>query len=93
MAQEEMKVDEGYSGGSEEMRSLSDSDSTMLIDPADGHVSKSSTPTQESLLSGVLSLPPDQRSAFIASLLRLLPESERSGICITRSPLYFNHLT
>ncbi|THV71286.1 WD40 repeat-like protein [Aureobasidium pullulans] len=73
-----LRVDEGYSGGSEETRSLSDSDSTMLIDPADGHVSKSSTPTQESLLSGVLSLPPDQRSAFIASLLRLLPESERS---------------
>ncbi|KAG9680369.1 WD40 repeat-like protein, partial [Aureobasidium melanogenum] len=77
MAQEEMKVDEGYSGGSEETRSLSDSDSTMHIDPVDGHVSKSSTPTPESMLSGVLSLPPAQRSAFITSLLRLLPDSER----------------
>ncbi|KAH0287990.1 WD40 repeat-like protein, partial [Aureobasidium melanogenum] len=77
MAHEEMKVDEGYSGGSEETRSLSDSDSTMHIDPVDGHVSKSSTPTLESMLSGVLSLPPAQRSAFIASLLRLLPDSER----------------
>ncbi|KEQ62688.1 WD40 repeat-like protein [Aureobasidium melanogenum CBS 110374] len=77
MAQEEMKVDEGYSGGSEETRSLSDSDSTMHIDPVDGHVSKSSTPSPESMLSGVLSLPPAQRSAFITSLLRLLPDSER----------------
>lgn len=85
MAQEEMKVDEGYSGGSEETRSLSDSDSTMHIDPVDGHVSKSSTPTLESMLSGVLSLPPAQRSAFITSLLQLIPESERYGICITRS--------
>lgn len=80
MAQEEMKVDEGYSGGSEETRSLSDSDSTMHIDPVDGHVSKSSTPSPESMLSGVLSLPPAQRSAFITSLLRLLPDSERYGI-------------
>jgi hypothetical protein len=85
MAQEEMKVDEGYSGGSEETRSLSDSDSTMHIDPVDGHVSKSSTPTLESMLSGVLSLPPAQRSAFITSLLQLLPESERYGICIIQS--------
>ena len=90
MAQEEMKVDEGYSGGSEETRSLSDSDSTMHIDPVDGHVSKSSTPTLESMLSGVLSLPPAQRSAFISSLLQLLPESERYGICITCSHLYNN---
>ena len=93
MAQEEMKVDEGYSGGSEETRSLSDSDSTMHIDPVDGHVSKSSTPTLESMLSGVLGLPPAQRSAFIASLLQLLPESERYGICITRSYSYTIHLT
>ncbi|KAI5256812.1 WD40 repeat-like protein [Aureobasidium subglaciale] len=77
MAQEEMKVDEGYSGGSEETRSLSDSDSTMHIDSVDGHVSKSSTPTLESMLSDVLSLPPDQRAAFISSLLRIIPESER----------------
>ncbi|KAG9727687.1 WD40 repeat-like protein, partial [Aureobasidium melanogenum] len=49
----------------------------MHIDPVDGHVSKSSTPTPESMLSGVLSLPPAQRSAFITSLLRLLPDSER----------------
>lgn len=77
----EMKVDEGYSGGSEETRSLSDSDSTMHLDPVDGHVSKSSTPTPESMLSGVLTLPPEQRAAFITSLLRLLPESERYGIC------------
>lgn len=93
MAQEEMKVDEGYSGGSEETRSLSDSDSTMHIDPVDGHVSKSSTPNFESMLSGVLGLPPAQRSAFIASLLQLLPESERYGICISYSYSHSIHLT
>jgi hypothetical protein len=87
-----MKVDEGYSGGSEETRSLSDSDSTMHIDPVDGHVSKSSTPTLESMLSGVLSLPPAQRSAFITSLLQLIPESERYGICITQSYSHTIHL-
>jgi hypothetical protein len=92
MAQEEMKVDEGYSGGSEETRSLSDSDFNMHMDPVDGHVSKSSTPSFESMLSGVLSLPPTQRSAFIASLLQLLPESERYGICITWSHLFIIHL-
>jgi F-box and WD-40 domain protein 1/11 len=71
-----MKVDEGYSGGAEETRSLSDSDSAMLLDA--GH-SKPSTRTFESMLSGVLSLPSDQRSAFITSLLHMMPDSEQYG--------------
>ena len=74
----EMKVDEGYSGGSEETRSLSDSDSgTMHLDLADDHVSK--PPMPESMLSAILNLPTEERLNFISTLVRQLPESERYG--------------
>lgn len=72
------KVDEGYSGGSEETRSISDSDSNMQLDVQDPLGDK---PSVDSILSTVLSLPPEERSALISSLLLHLPESEKYGTC------------
>lgn len=72
----EAKLDEGYSGGSEETRSLSDSDTNMQLDVDDDHdMSKSS----DLALNRILELPPEERAAFVASLILGLPESERSG--------------
>lgn len=71
----EAKLDEGYSGGSEETRSLSDSDTNMQLDVDDSDLSKPG----DLSLSRILNLPSEERAAFIASLILRLPESERSG--------------
>ncbi|GAB7350437.1 hypothetical protein MBLNU459_g1044t1 [Dothideomycetes sp. NU459] len=70
----EAKLDEGYSGGSEETRSLSDSDTTMQLDVEDPDMIKAS----DLSLARILNLPAEERTAFIASIILGLPESERS---------------
>jgi len=75
----ELRLDEGYSGSSEETRSLSDSDADthMHLDP-DMEMDKSQ-PSNEALAGHLSSLSARDRADIVVSALSSLPESERFG--------------
>lgn len=78
MRSPESRLDEGYSGGSPETRSLSDSDANMQLD----HDTDMDKPQHfnEAFIGHLLSLPAEERAALAASLILGLPESDKSGM-------------
>ena len=77
MQRAESRLDEGYSGGSEETRSLADSDANMQLDH-DTDLDKPQS-ANDSMLGHLLSLPAEERAALAAALFLGLPESDKSG--------------
>ena len=73
----ESRLDEGYSGGFEETRSLSDSDANMQLD-IDTEVNESRL-ANATVLSHLLSLPAEERAAVAATLFLGLPEADKAG--------------
>lgn len=71
-------LDEGYSGGSEETRSLSDSEGSNMQLDNDTDMDKMQ-PANAAILNHLLSLPAEERAALAAALVMTLPESNKSG--------------
>lgn len=80
MPRSALRLDEGYSGGSEETTSP-DSDANMQID-LDLDAEKTRRPVNsETVLSHLLALPASERASIAAALILGLPDTEKSGIC------------
>ncbi|KAL1297211.1 hypothetical protein AAFC00_004779 [Neodothiora populina] len=72
----ESRLDEGYSGGSEETRSLSGSDASMRLE-ADTDMDKMQL-VNSNLINHLMSLPAEDRAALAATIILGLPETEKS---------------
>lgn len=74
-------LDEGYSGESEETRSLSDTDGSMQIDTADAGGEKMALGDDTAQIhSQVLALPEHSREALMLSLLGSLSDEQRNAV-------------